>query len=66
MEQPQSIKTVHVKLYAEVKVVRDEEKIVGYIIISVDVVVAGASILGGIVMMCSMTPAVKKVAARTS
>ena len=38
------------------KVVRDENKIVGYIISAVDVVVAGAAIFGGIVMMSSMTP----------
>lgn len=38
------------------KVVRDENKIVGYIISAVDVVVAGAAIFGGIFMMSSMTP----------
>jgi len=48
--------TSYAKLYAEVKVVREENKIVGYIISAVDVVVAGAAIFGGIVMMSSMTP----------
>ena len=37
------------------KVVRDENKIVGYIISAVDVVVVGAAIFGGLVMMSSMT-----------
>jgi hypothetical protein len=39
-----------------VKVIRDENKIVGYIISEVGVVVAGAAIFGGIVIMSSMTP----------
>ena len=56
LEQSRSLKTGYAKLYAEVKVVRDENKIVGYIISAVDVVVAGAAIFGGIVMMSTMTP----------
>lgn len=56
LEQSRLLKTGYAKLYAEVKVVRDENKIVGYIISAVDVVVAGAAIFGGIVMMSSMTP----------
>ncbi|HAS0824941.1 TPA: DUF4225 domain-containing protein [Enterobacter hormaechei] len=56
LEQSRSLRTGYAKLYAEVKVVRDENKIVGYIISAVDVVVAGAAIFGGIVMMSSMTP----------
>ena len=56
LEQSRSLKTGHGKLYAEVKVVRDENKIVGYIISAVDVVMAGAAIFGGIVMVSSMTP----------
>jgi len=56
LEQSRSLKTGYAKLYAEVKIVRDENKIVGYIISAVDVVVAGAAIFGGIVMMSSMTP----------
>lgn len=44
LEQSRSLKTGYAKLYAEVKVVRDENKIVGYIISAVDV------------MMSSMTP----------
>ena len=56
LEQSRALKTGYAKLYAEVKVVRDENKIVGYIISAVDVVVAGAAIFGGIVMMSSMTP----------
>ena len=54
LEQSRSLRTGYAKLYAEVKVVRDENKIVGYIISAVDVVVAGAAIFGGIVMMSSM------------
>lgn len=45
LEQYRSLKTGYAKLYAEVKVVRDENKIVGYIISAVDVVVAGAVIV---------------------
>ena len=45
LEQSRSLKTGYAKLYAEVKVVRDENKIVGYIISAVDVVVAGAVIV---------------------
>lgn len=55
LNSPVLLKTYYAKLYAEVKVVRDENKIVGYIISAVDVVVAGAAIFGGIVMMSSMT-----------
>ncbi|MEG5986678.1 DUF4225 domain-containing protein [Enterobacter kobei] len=45
LEQSRSLKTGYAKLYAEVKVVRDKNKIVGYIISAVDVVVAGAVIV---------------------
>lgn len=45
LEQSRSLRTGYAKLYAEVKVVRDENKIVGYIISAVDVVVAGAVIV---------------------
>ncbi|HCD8032571.1 TPA: DUF4225 domain-containing protein [Klebsiella aerogenes] len=56
LEQSRALKTGYAKLYAEVKIVKDENKIVGYIISGVDVVVAGVAILGGIVMMSTMTP----------
>lgn len=56
LEQSRALKTGYAKLYAEVKVVRDENKIVGYIISAVDVIVAGVAIFGGIVMMSTMTP----------
>lgn len=56
LEQSCALKTGYGKLYAEVKIVRDENKIVGYIISAVDVVVSGVAIFGGIVMMSSMTP----------
>lgn len=45
LEQSRSLKTGNAKLYAEVKVVRDENKIVGYIISAVGVMVAGAVIV---------------------
>lgn len=56
LEQSRALRTGYAKIYAEVKIVRDENKIVGYIISAVDVVVAGVAIFGGIMMMSSMTP----------
>lgn len=56
LEQSRALRTGYAKIYAEVKIVRDGNKIVGYIISAVDVVVAGVAIFGGIVMMSSMTP----------
>ncbi|MDD7998239.1 DUF4225 domain-containing protein [Kosakonia radicincitans] len=56
LEQSRALKTGYAKLYAEVKVVREDNKIIGYIISAVDVVVAGVAIFGGIVMMSSMNP----------
>lgn len=56
LEQSRALKTGYAKLYAEVKIVREDNKIIGYIISAVDVVVAGVAIFGGIVMMSSMNP----------
>lgn len=56
LEQSRALRTGYAKLYAEVKIVKEENKIVGYIISTVDVVVAGVAIFGGIVMMSSMNP----------
>lgn len=56
LEQSRALRTGYAKLYAEVKIVKEENKIVGYMISTVDVVVAGVAIFGGIVMMSSMNP----------
>lgn len=56
LEQSRALKTGYAKLHAQVELVRDEHKIIGYTISVVDVVVAGVAIFGGFVMMSSMTP----------
>lgn len=56
LEQSRALKSGYAKLYAEVKVVKEENKIIGYIISGVDVVVGGIAIYGGIMMMATMTP----------
>lgn len=56
LEQSRALKSGYAKLYAEVKVVKEENKIIGYIISGVDVVVGGIAIFGGITMMATMTP----------
>ena len=44
------------KVYAKVEFVRENNKIVGYVISAVHVVVSGAALFGGMIMMSSMTP----------
>lgn len=56
LEQSRALKTGYAKLYAEVKVVQEENKIVGYIISAVDVALAGVTIFGGFIMIGTMTP----------
>ncbi|MGP6381692.1 DUF4225 domain-containing protein [Yersinia bercovieri] len=44
------------KLYAKVEFVRENNKIVGYVISVVHIVVSGAALFGGMIMMSTMTP----------
>ncbi len=44
------------KLYAKVEFVRENNKIVGYVISAVHIVVSGAALFGGMIMMSTMTP----------
>lgn len=44
------------KLYAKVEFVRENNKIVGYVISAVHIVLSGAALFGGMIMMSTMTP----------
>ena len=55
-EQGQMLRMKTAKLYAKVEFVRENNKIVGYIISAVKVVVSGMAIFGGGVMIATGTP----------
>ncbi|MCB5301720.1 DUF4225 domain-containing protein [Yersinia bercovieri] len=54
--QDQMLRLKTAKLYAKVEFVRENNKIVGYIITAVNVVLSGLSMVGGAVFFASMTP----------
>lgn len=55
-EQGQMLRMNTAKLYAKVEFVRENNKIVGYVISAVHIVVSGAALFGGMIMMSTMTP----------
>lgn len=55
-EQDRMLRTKAAKLYAKVEFVRENNKIVGYVISAVQIVVSGAALFGGMIMMSTMTP----------
>lgn len=55
-EQDRLLRMKMAKLYAKVEFVREENKIVGYVISAVHIVVSGFAIAGGALMISTMTP----------
>lgn len=55
-EQGRMLRMKTAKLYAKVEFVRENNKIVGYMISAVHIVVSGAALVGGMIMMSTMTP----------
>lgn len=55
-EQERLLKTRAAQLYAQVEFVRENNKIVGYVISAIHIVISGAALFTGMVMMSSMTP----------
>ncbi|WP_145571641.1 DUF4225 domain-containing protein [Yersinia bercovieri] len=54
--QDQMLRLKTAKLYAKVEFVRENNKIVGYVISAVHIVVSGIAIVGGVMMIASMPP----------
>ena len=55
-QQDRMLQTKAAQLYAKVKFVRENNKIVGYVISAVHVVLSGVALFGGMIMMSTMTP----------
>ncbi|MDK1703521.1 DUF4225 domain-containing protein [Serratia rubidaea] len=55
-EQDRMLRTRAAKLYAKVEFIRENNKIVGYVISAVNIVISGLVITGGVAMMSTMTP----------
>lgn len=55
-DQAQMLRMKTAKLYAEIEFVRDNNKIVGYVISTVKIIVSGMAIFGGGVMMTTLSP----------
>jgi hypothetical protein len=60
-EQGRMLRTKTAKLYAQVEFIRENNKIVGYVISAVKIVVSGAAVIGGAVMISTM-PAIGMLA----
>ncbi|MEZ7210359.1 DUF4225 domain-containing protein [Pantoea ananatis] len=56
LEQARLLRTKAAKLYAKVEFIRENNKIVGYVISAVSVVLAGAEIAAGLTLIGTMTP----------
>lgn len=56
LEQSRQLQTGYAKLYAQIKYVRDEDRMVGYVISGIKVVLAGMQGAFGFVLTSSMTP----------
>ncbi|MFH7799923.1 DUF4225 domain-containing protein [Enterobacter cloacae] len=56
LEQERLLRTRSAQLYAKVEFVRENNKIVGYVISAVHIVISGAALFGGMVMMSTMSP----------
>ncbi len=55
-EQERLLRTRAAQLYAKVEFVRENNKIVGYVISAVNVVLSGMVFYGGMIMISTMTP----------
>lgn len=55
-EQGIMLRTETAKLYAKVEFIQQNNKIVGYVISAVHIVVSGAALFGGMIMMSTMNP----------
>lgn len=55
-EQERMLRTKAAKLYAKVEFVRENNKIVGYVISAVHIVISGFAVAAGVIMMSTMTP----------
>ncbi|EPL8195159.1 DUF4225 domain-containing protein [Klebsiella aerogenes] len=55
-EQGRLVRTRVAQLYAKIEFVRENNKIVGYVISAIQVVVSGMAIAGGVLMVSTMTP----------
>lgn len=55
-EQDRLLRMKTAKLYAKVEFVRENNKIVGYVIFAVYVVISGFAVVGGALMISTMTP----------
>ncbi|WP_213795670.1 DUF4225 domain-containing protein [Klebsiella aerogenes] len=55
-EQGRLLRTRVAQLYAKIEFVRENNKIVGYVISAIQVVVSGMAIAGGVLMVSTMTP----------
>lgn len=55
-EQEHLLRTKAAQLYAKVEFVRENNKIVGYVISAVKIVISGAALVGGVVMIGTMPP----------
>ncbi|MBH1930433.1 DUF4225 domain-containing protein [Serratia rubidaea] len=56
LEQDRLLKTRAAQLYAKVEFIRENNKVVGYVISAVQVVLAGMQVAGGVILASSMTP----------
>lgn len=56
LEQGRMLRTKAAKLYAKIEFVRENNKIVGYVISAVHVVLSGIAVFGGVLMLSAMTP----------
>ncbi|MBO1811588.1 DUF4225 domain-containing protein [Serratia ureilytica] len=56
LEQDRLIRTRAAQLYAKVEFVKENNKIVGYVISAVHIVISGITVVGGAMMMSTMTP----------
>lgn len=55
-EQGRMLRTKAAKLYAKVEFIRENNQIVGYVISAVRIVLAGITVVGGVMMLSIMTP----------
>ena len=56
LEQDRLLRTKAAQLYARVEFIKENNKVVGYVISAVEVVFAGLQAAGGLLLASSMTP----------
>jgi len=55
-EQDRLLRTQAARLYAKVEFIRENDKIVGYVISAIKIVLSGLTLVGGMAMVASMNP----------